>query len=359
MLPSQADFLITKFTLTGHGLGPAPARSRLLAVQDMATDVLRLLRVAGGKLVGNWPTLLALLLAGFTIKLATLKLALLGGKIGWALGVAIFAFTAAGLCAAVMFMFRSLLPAQRWPKFPMVLAPFLMVYVATDHFDGYLIDPALERQVTMDVSAAAVLIAVLVLRWLMPLWTAVQAQRWAGWVRTGLDICWMSLIAFTIASHPLSLWLADLAEPVSWLFSAVFTVLLVPLAWLAVGALALGHRPWDTLDLVRKAGLPLTLVTCLLIVVVQQVPLLLWQIERLAIGSRDPETFWQPISGLIGAANSAVGVLLVVCLAASLLIASGADETRVAGQRGGTHDPYGDRFGVNGRDEEDSHLVGI
>ncbi|WP_203913883.1 hypothetical protein [Rhizocola hellebori] len=328
-------------------------------MQEMASDVLRLVRGAGGKLVGNWPTLLALVLAGFTVKLATLKLALLAGAVGWALGVAIFAFTAAGLAAAVMFMFRSLLPGQPWPKFPMVLAPFLMVYVATDHFDGYLIDPALERQVTMDVSAAVVLIVAVMLRWLMPLWTAVQDRRWAGWVRTGLDICWMSMVAFTIASHPLSRWLAELTHPVSWLFSAVFTVLLVPLAWLAVGVLALGFRPLDAPELVRRAGVPLTLITCLLIVVVQQVPLLLWQIERLAIGTRDPEAFWQPITGLIGAANSAIGVLLVVCLAASLLIASGADEAGVAGQRGGAHDPYRDRFGVGGRDEEDGHLVGI
>jgi hypothetical protein len=273
--------------------------------------------------------------------------------------VAVLAFTAAGLCAAVMFMFRSLFPGQDRPSFSMVLAPFLVVYVATDHFDGYLINPALERQVTMDVSAAVVLIAAIVLRWLMPLWKAVQDQRWAGWVRTGLDICWMSLVAFTIVNHPLSRWLAELTSPVSWLFSAVFTVLLVPLAWLAVGALSLGFRPRETPDLVRQAGVPLTLITCLFIVAVQQVPLLLWQIERLAIGTRDPETFWQPISGLIGAANSAVGVLLVVCLVASLLATSGADEASEAGQRGFADDPYGDRFGVGGRDEEDGHLVGI
>ena len=43
------------------------------------------------KLVGHWPTLLALVLAGFTIKLGTLKLALLAGEVGWALGVAILA----------------------------------------------------------------------------------------------------------------------------------------------------------------------------------------------------------------------------------------------------------------------------
>ena len=328
-------------------------------MQEMATDVLRLARTAGGKLVGHWPTLLALLLAGFTIKLGTLKLALLAGEVGWALGVTILAFSAAGLGAAVMFMFRSLFPGQEWPKFPMVLAPFLVVYVATDHFDGYLINPALERQVTMDVSAAVVLIVAIVLRWLMPLWTAVHSQRWAGWVRMGLDICWMSLVAFTIVSHPLSRWLADLTDPVSWLFSAIFTVLVVPLAWLAVGGAALGLRPSDAPELVRQAGLPLTLITCLLIVAVQQIPLVLWQIERLAFGTRDPEAFWQPISGLAGAVNSAVGVLLVVCLVASLLARSGADETGVAGQSGLAHDPYGDRFGVGGRDEEDGHLVGI
>jgi hypothetical protein len=187
----------------------------------------------------------------------------------------------------------------------------------------------------------------------------VQNQRWAGWVRTGLDICWMSLVAFTIVTHPLSQYLAGLAEPVSWLFSAVFTVLVVPLAWLAVGAFALGLRPGDLPELVRQAGVPLTLVTCLLIVAVQQVPLLLWQIERLVFGTRDPETFWQPISGLVGAANSVVGVLLIVCLVGSLLANSGADETGVTGQSGLAHDPYGDGFGVGRRDKEDGHLVGI
>ncbi len=329
-------------------------------MQAMATDVLGLMRSAGGKLLGHWPTLLALVLAGFTAKLATLKLALLAGEVFWALGVLVFAFTAAGLAAAVLLMFRSLLPNAGWPQFSLLLAPFLVVYIATDHFNGYLIEATQERQVTMDVAAAAVLIGAIVLRWLMPLWPALDGKRWAAWARTGLDICWMSLLAFTIVSHPLSRWLAEVSQPVSWLLSAIFAVLIVPLAWLAVGAFALGLRPSETPEVVREAGLPMTLVTCLLIVLVQQVPLLLWQAERLALGTRDPETFWQPISGALGAANSAIGLMLVVCVVAALLARSGVtDEPSEAGQGVLAHDPYRDRFGVGGRDEEDGHLVGI
>lgn len=337
----------------------AQVLSKLTAVQETANDVYQLIRTAGAKLAGHWPTLLALVFAGLIGKLVTQQVALFAGELGWALGVFIFAFTAAGLLAAIMLMFRSMLPTRQWPPFTAVLAPFLVIFVATNHFDGYQINPALERPITMDVAAASVLIVTIALRWLMPLWPAVNNQRWAAWVRLGLDICWMSLVAFTIATHPLSVWLADLADPVSWLLSTAFTVLVVPLAWLAVGGLAVGLRPADAPQLVRRAGLPVVLATCLIIMVVQAIPLLLWEIERLIIGAREPESWWQPVSGLLGAFNSAVGLLLVVCVVAALLARSGSDEAGIAGQRRPADDTYGDRLGGGRRDEEDEDLVAV
>jgi hypothetical protein len=321
--------------------------------------VLQLVRSAGLKLAERWPTLLGLVLAGFTVKLATLKVAMLAGRLGWALAVFFLAFTAAGLLAAVVLMVRSIAPARDLPRFTTILAPFLVVYLASNHFDGYLVDPALERPVTMDLAAASVLIVTVALRWSLPLWKALQAKRWTGWVLLGLEICWMSLVAFTLATHPLSLWLADLAEPVAWAFTLLLNVVILPVAWLAVGALAVGMRPAEVPQAVRRAGLPVVLATCLIVLVLQKVPALLWWIDRLTIGAQDPETFWLPVSGLLGAANSAVGVLLTVCVVGALLAESSDDETRIPGQRGPGHDAYGNRFGIGGRDEEDGHLVRI
>jgi hypothetical protein len=328
-------------------------------VQETLGDVYQLVRSAGAKLAHRWPTLLALVLAGFTAKLATLKVALVAGRLAWPIGVFIFAFTAAGLLAAVVLMFRSIVWARDLPRFTTILAPFLVIYLATNHFDGYLVDPSAERPVTMDVAAASVLIVIVAARWLLPLWKSLQAKRWTPWVLLGLDICWMSLVAFTLASHPLSRWLAGFAQPVSWLLDALLAVVIVPLAWLAVGALAVGMRPADVPQAVRRAGLPLILATCLILLVAQKIPLLLWWMERFGAGPRDPQTFWGPISGLLGAANSAVGVLLVVCLVAALLGRSTDDEAGVPGQRGSGHEAYGDRFGIGGRGEEDGHLIRV
>jgi len=77
-------------------------------------------------------------------------------------------------------------------RFTTVLPPFLLIYVASGHFDGYPVDPALERQVTMDVAAASVLIAAVALRWLLPLWKSFGTKPWARRAKLGLDICWMS-----------------------------------------------------------------------------------------------------------------------------------------------------------------------
>ena len=333
--------------------------SKLSPVQQTAADVLQLVRSAGAKLAEHWPTLLALTFAGFTAKLATVKLAVLASGIAWAAGVFVHAFAPAALLAALLLMFRKMLPSRSWPSFTVVLVPFLLIYISTNHFDGYSVSPAVEPQVSMDVAAASVLAAAIVLRWLMPLWAAVNDQPWAAYVRMGLDICWMSLLALTIATHPLSRLIADLAEPVSWVFSTALMVIIVPVAWLAVGALATGTNPLETPDLVRRAGLPLTLAASLLIVVVQLIPLLLWQIERLILGARDPETFWLPLSGIFGAVNSAIGVLLLVCLVAAFVERSSGGQPGIGGQRGGAHDADGDGFGFGGRDEQDGHLIGV
>jgi hypothetical protein len=333
--------------------------SKLCGVQETANEVIQLVREAGRKLAGRWPTLLGLVLAGFTAKLAIVKLGLLAGRLGWALGVLLLAFTAAAMLTAVILMFRAILPTRNGFQFTAVLAPFLVIYLAMGHFDGYLIPPALERPVTMDLAAASVLIVVIAARWLLPLWPVISQKPWAAWVWLGLDVCWMSLVAFTLTTHALWQWLAGLAAPVSWVFGAALAALVIPLAWMAVGGLALGLRPADAPRLVRQAGLPLILATCLIILLLNKIPLLLWEIERLGAGSRDPQTFWVPLTGLLGAVNSAVPMLLIVPLVAALLQRSGGDEAGIGGQRLMANDPYGHRLGVGGRDEEDSHLIGI
>lgn len=330
-----------------------------MAVQETVNDVYQLVRTAGAKLADHWPTLVALVLAGFTAKLAVLKLSLLAGKAGWVFGVFVFAFTAAGLAAAIVQMFRSIFPGHPWPRFTVALAPFLLIYLASNHFDGYLVDPAIERPVKMDVAAASVLLFVVAVRWVMPLWPPINDKPWAKWVRLGLDVCWISLAAFTITTHPLWQWLAGLSAPVSWVFGTVFSVLIVPLAWLALCGLVLGFGQVEAIRFFQRAGLPLILVTGLAIVLISKLPLLLWQIERLIVGAQDPQAVWLPISGLLGAANSAIGVFLTVAVVAALFAYSGRDEAGVTGQGLPAHDAHSDWFGVGRRDEENRDLVGI
>jgi hypothetical protein len=328
-------------------------------VRHTMMDLWLLVRSAGAKLTAHWPALLTLVFAGFTAKLLTQRLGQLAGEVAWPLGVLVHTFAAAALLGAVMFMFRTVLRAQGWPRFTTVLAPFLVVYITTNAFNGYQVESALERPVTMDVAASAVLIAVIALRWLLPLWPFVQEQRWAQWLWLGLDVCWMSLVAFTITTHPLSLWLTELADPVWWVLSAILTVLVIPVAWLAVGGFALGLRPADAPRLVNRAGYPLMLAVCVVIAVANLIPLLLWQFERLVIGAQDPASFWLPVSGLLGAVNSLVGVVLVVCLVAAWLDRSGGQQPGVAGQRAGTHDADGDRLGDGRREEENGYLISV
>jgi hypothetical protein len=329
-----------------------------MPVQETALEAYQLIRAAGAKLADRWPTLVALVLAGFTAKLVTLKVALLAGRVAWVLGVLVFAFTAAALLAAIVQMFRAMFPGHPWPRFTVVLAPFLLIYLASANFDGYQVDPALERPVTMDIAAASVLIAAVAARWLLPLWRPFNAKPWARRVKLGLDICWMSLVAFTITTHFAWQWLAGLAAPVTWIIGTVVSVVLVPLAWMAVGALILGLRPSDAPRLIGRAGVPLLFVSCLIILLLGKLPLVLWQIERLIIGPQDPEKIWLPAAGLLGAVGSALTVLLTVAVVGALLAYSGGDEAGIPGQRLPAHDAYGDRLGVGRRGKEDGHLVG-
>jgi hypothetical protein len=328
-----------------------------MAVQETLLEAYQLIRSAGAKLADRWPTLVALVLAGFTAKLLTLKVALLAGRVAWVLGVLVFAFTAAGLLTAIVQMFRSMFPGRPRPRFTTVLPPFLLIYVASGHFDGYPVDPALERQVTMDVAAASVLIAAVALRWLLPLWKSFGTKPWARRAKLGLDICWMSLVAFTITTHVAWQWLAGLVAPVGWIIETVVAVLIVPLAWMAVGGLSLGLRPAQVPRLIGRAGVPMLLFGCLVILLIGKMPPLLWQVERFIIGPQDPETVWLPAAGLLGAVGSALAVLLAVALVGAVLAYSGGDEAGIPGQRFPAHDAYGDRLGVGGRGEEDGHLV--
>jgi hypothetical protein len=53
---------------------------KVMAVQETLLEAYQLIRSAGAKLADRWPTLVALVLAGFTAKLLTLKVALLAGR---------------------------------------------------------------------------------------------------------------------------------------------------------------------------------------------------------------------------------------------------------------------------------------
>lgn len=308
-------------------------------------------------------------------------------------------------------------PAQDGPRpgllnqLGSVLAPFLTVYVAYGHLardvsdyvyrvweDEALIDAeavtepgsidVLERlPVSLGVAIVSVVLVALALRWLVDRWEATKRRPWLGLPAAYAEIVWIGLGG--VATLELSTvtrgwlearrvvhWLSDvwdgltgklgpLTGPVreagSWLWGLVTSslddVIVVPIAWLVVGAVVYGHQiapqppepeklarlsrqRWSALPsvvhringqvgalllgrfsalahgirLIFRAGLAPMLLFCLAFIIAEGAQHWLWEAERLVIGPRDLGTFWMPWSRPLGTFNSVVGWTLLACL---------------------------------------------
>jgi hypothetical protein len=243
------------------------------------------------------------------------------------------------------------------------------------------------------LALAVVVVAALVLRWLLGRWPLAQRHGWLGIPGAYLELVWftvVTLLAFNIVTNELTDWASTVrvgnaivglwehgvgtasgaGSPLDigtgWLLDRmrhVDAVLIIPISWLAIGAVVIGHRPpelrvrrkrarqayeqaqrrWTaaprairwfgeqlTADLrdrftplargvrmlVRAGAIPM-LLFCLAFVAAKRLPDWLWQLERLMIGPQDFNAVWFPLAWPLSVLNDAVGFALLMCLLAA------------------------------------------
>lgn len=248
----------------------------------------------------------------------------------------------------------------------------------------------------LSVTLIAVVVISIVARSLLARWSATERRAWLGLPGAYLELIWLTLvgvIAFKAISEKIIEWggnrrmfhgvraiwdegvgtasgAAPSSDgPVSWLLGqlgSVDAVLIIPLSWLAIGAVVLGFgaaatgpgaphrlrnrrffqvaqqrwltapRPvrWVTntvtgdvrdrfLPLVHgarmlvRAGLPPMLLFCLAFVAAKTLSDWLWELQRWLIGPQEPAGLWFALSWPLGVINRAIGMAVLVCLLAA------------------------------------------
>jgi hypothetical protein len=275
-----------------------------------------------------------------------------------------------------------------------------------DLFDGQKVDVLSRLPFTFGVTLAVVVGLAVALRWLLSRFEGRSRLAWLGLFGAYVEVVWITLVAWTITDFQGTAtdwaqerrvvhWVEDswstvmgaigpLATPVravtGWLgdlLGSVDAVLVVPLAWLAVGAVVYGHRVtppapasellrqaskrWsvvpkpirrvageltgdvrerfgplvDGLRLVLRAGLAPMLLFCLAFLIAQTAGKWLWELERLLIGPQDINTIWRAVDGPLGLVNDLVSTVLLVCLlgaAIDRVLRARTDRAVAAGQ---------------------------
>jgi hypothetical protein len=255
----------------------------------------------------------------------------------------------------------------------------------------------------LDFSVLLVVIVVVAFgsRWLLGRLQRNKRRLWLGAIAAYPEIVWIMLgtVAITLATGSVQSW-ASSRQLVRWSTDGITTVLsrvggvgdsvqaalnygggllangqaviLVPVAWLTVGAVVYGHRlsstpsadelyersgrhsrplpvpiRWlssrlsaavrvrfaplvDGLRLLFRSGLAPMLVFCLVYLALSPVKtdqrgLLggaggwLWELERLVIGPQEVNAVWLPASYMLSGLNSAVETVLLICLLAAAI----------------------------------------
>jgi hypothetical protein len=248
----------------------------------------------------------------------------------------------------------------------------------------------------LTLALAVVVVAAIVGRWLLSRWGRNRRRPWLGIPGAYLELVWLTLVylAFLAASELIVDWggnrqvvhgiqavwdqavgTASGVAPSSERATAWFmdklgyadAVLVIPISWLAIGAVVLGHRPAAVLPaaaaragrggalieglrhrwaaapggvrwvgekltddlrerftplvrgtrLLARAGLAPMLLFCLAFVAARTVADWLWELQRLLIGPEDLAGFWMPLSWPLSQLNSAVSHVVMVCLLAA------------------------------------------
>jgi hypothetical protein len=292
------------------------------------------------------------------------------------------------------------------------LVPFLAVYASWGYLqedivdylgavfvDTYLADATiftdpsavaeiLDRRMpsSLTTTIVAVVVVAVALRWLLTRLQDRRRMRWLGIIGAYLEVIWITVVVVTVSQvqdpvlqwvqeRRVVIWLLDLwhdsvsklgplSEPVrtagEWLvgaFASADVVIVVPLAWLAVGAVVYGHqlapptpsptellqratKRWQAmpkpvrvvgtnlsadvrerfmplvhgLRLMVRAGLAPMLSFCLAFLVAQTAREWMWEAERFVIGPQDLQSVWRPVSGPLSILNDAVGTVVLACL---------------------------------------------
>jgi hypothetical protein len=269
----------------------------------------------------------------------------------------------------------------------------LFANIGTDAPDPLGTDERLPYELSLPL--AAVVVGAYIGRWLLGRWPAAQRHGWLGLPGAYLELVWLTLvlvIAFKAVSDLIVEWgssrrlgsaLSGLWEQgagtasgassppeaaAGWLLGQlghVEAVLVIPISWLAIGVVVIGHRTPDlwtsrqagrtrqayekaqrrwsaaprairwlgerlTEDLrgrftplvhgvrmlVRAGAVPM-LLFCLAFVAVRRLPDWLWQLERVVIGPQDVTGVWVPLAGPLSTLNDAIGTALLICLLAA------------------------------------------
>jgi len=285
-----------------------------------------------------------------------------------------------------------------------VLVPFLAVYASygylkddfTDYSWGVLEDVwgnggTIGNRLggAFTVTLVAIVAVAVVARWLLGRWKLARRRPWLGLFGAYIEAVWVTLVAWTInkASGFGQDWLdgrrvvhglkdtttavvdrlGPLAHPahgglnlIGTLTGSVNSVILVPVAWLAVGAVVYGYqiRPpappshdlidlardrwlrlpapvrrigaelggdlrerfgplWFGLRLLVRTGLRPMLLFCLTFLVVQSTDTWLFMVEKWLVGPADLHRLWVPLSDVLVVLNDGVRTVLLAALLAA------------------------------------------
>lgn len=242
------------------------------------------------------------------------------------------------------------------------------------------------------VTLAGVALFAFALRAVMSRWSLPERHRWLGLPGAYLELVWLSIGLVVVlrgtqnsvldwaSSRQLVDSLSSVWEELtSWGVFAVLgwfveqlgnadTSIALPIFWLVVGAIVLGHRRtlvpqaapevirrrqayeraqarWhsvpsalrlvtvagtqslqerfvplgQSLRLLIRGGIAPMLLFCLVFTAVKTLAYWLWELQRLLIGPQDPDSVWYPLQWPLSTLNQAIGYVVLICLLAAAI----------------------------------------
>ena len=401
------QFGVQQFDMNQIGVQQLNPSDRVWLRRSPLRDATAVLRTALVVLRRHWPLLFSLSFAGLAARGLVQDAAVRLAHHNSVLGLLVFILIPVTTLIALVLMIWKIRPSlpsitrlsrsnaggsrRTLDLVGSVLLPFLAVYASygylqadrTDfNYETWDYDRTGTSAVPSTVTTTLVIVVVVAvgLRALMSRWGPLKNREWLGIVRAYLEIVWLGILASLIGplKSAAESWLNDrrvvhggvvtadrLGGPVervlgwaSELLGSVDTVILVPIAWLAVGAVIYGSaidpepgvvaakllrraaRKWarlpkifrrpiaatrasldesfgelaDGMRVLFRTGLASMLLFCLMFLVTQTTGTWLFMLEKHMIGPHDINNFWIPISYPLGVLNDGIQLVLLVCL---------------------------------------------